>query len=45
MIALTSNLAIAGRERIEFNPEWFDPQNDATPDGTTPRPEAAVNLS
>jgi predicted dehydrogenase len=34
VIALTSNLAIADNRRIEFLPEWFDIQSDATPDGS-----------
>jgi predicted dehydrogenase len=34
IIALTSNLAIAENRRIEFQPEWFDIQSDATPDGS-----------
>jgi predicted dehydrogenase len=33
IIALTSNQAMAGRKRIEFRPEWFDPkQMDQVPD-------------
>ena len=34
VIALTSNLALAENRRIEFLPEWFDIQSDATPDGS-----------
>lgn len=34
IIALTSNIAIAENRRIEFQPEWFDVQSDATPDGS-----------
>lgn len=30
--ALTSNLAIRRRQRIEFKPDWFDPNNDAVPE-------------
>ncbi len=38
VIALTSNLAIAQQRRIEFQPEWFDVNSDATPEGDSPRP-------
>ena len=34
MIALTTNLAVQRRERIEFNDAWFDIKQDATPDGS-----------
>jgi predicted dehydrogenase len=37
VIALTSNLAIAKCERIEFDPAWFDIDRSETPDGSTPR--------
>jgi predicted dehydrogenase len=37
VIALTSNIAMAKQERIEFDPEWFDPESDATPEGIKPR--------
>ncbi len=30
--ALTSNLAIRRRQRIEFKPEWFDPDSDEVPE-------------
>ena len=36
VIALTTNLAIAQRRRIEFDPDWFDFEKDATPEGETP---------
>ncbi len=39
VIALTTNLAVQRRERIEFNDEWFDIKKDATPDGSK------INLS
>jgi len=42
VIALTSNIAIAERKRIDFKPEWFDPTRSETPDGTTPRQAAQV---
>jgi hypothetical protein len=42
VIALTSNLAIAKRERIEFKPEWFDINSDETPEGTKPRAAAEI---
>ena len=32
IIALTSNLAMKHRQRIEFKPEWFDPQSSDVPD-------------
>jgi predicted dehydrogenase len=35
--ALVCNLAIRRKERIEFQPAWFDVQDDATPDGNAPR--------
>jgi len=38
VIALTSNIAMARNERIEFKPEWFDIQSDETPEGEAPRP-------
>ena len=36
VIALTTNIAAQRKERIEFNPEWFDPESDATPEGVKP---------
>ena len=32
IIALTSNLAMKRKQRIEFQPEWFDAKNTAVPD-------------
>lgn len=32
IMALTANLAMRNKVRIEFRPEWFDPENDATPE-------------
>lgn len=32
IMALTSNLAMKHKIRIEFKPEWFDPENPATPE-------------
>jgi predicted dehydrogenase len=32
IIALTSNLAMRHRQRIEFQPEWFEAENPAVPD-------------
>jgi predicted dehydrogenase len=32
VMALTANLAMATRKRIEFKPEWFDPDSDAVPE-------------
>ena len=43
VVALTTNIAARGTEkngftseRIEFKPEWFEPNNDQTPDGSKP---------
>jgi predicted dehydrogenase len=36
VIALTSNLAAREGKSIEFNPAWFDPASDETPDGEKP---------
>ena len=32
IMALTSNLAMKAKRRIAFKPEWFDPENSATPE-------------
>ncbi len=32
IMAMTANLAMKHKTRIEFKPEWFDPENDATPE-------------
>ncbi len=32
VISLTSNLAIRRQQRIEFKPEWFDPESDEVPE-------------
>lgn len=32
IMALTSNLAMKHKKRIEFKPEWFDPENPAAPE-------------
>jgi len=32
IMAMTANLAMAHQKRIVFKPEWFDPDNDATPE-------------
>lgn len=37
VIALTSNLAVDKGEKIIFDPKWFDPNDDATPEGNAPR--------
>jgi len=37
IIALTSNIAMKENRRIEFKPEWFDIQNNETPEGKAPR--------
>jgi predicted dehydrogenase len=36
VIALTTNLAARKGKRMEFKKEWFDPDDDATPDGRKP---------
>ncbi len=36
IIALTTNIAIAQNQRIEFKPEWFDINSDETPEGVKP---------
>ena len=43
VIALTTNLAIKKGTRIEFNPKWFDPNDDATPEGDKPRQAADIS--
>lgn len=37
VIALTSNIAMREGRRIEFDPEWFNPDSPATPDGSQVR--------
>ena len=37
VIALTSNIAIAKKQRIEFQSEWFQIDRDETPEGVKPR--------
>lgn len=32
IMALTANMAMALQTRIEFKPEWFDPESDAAPE-------------
>ncbi len=36
VIALTTNIAARKGLRIDFNPQWFDPQSDETPEGVKP---------
>jgi predicted dehydrogenase len=43
VIALTSNIAIRDQKRIDFDPKWFDPNDDATPDGTPPRASSDIS--
>jgi predicted dehydrogenase len=33
VIALTTNIAMRQNRRIEFDPAWFDPKSDKTPEG------------
>jgi predicted dehydrogenase len=42
VIALTSNIAIAKCQRIEFDPAWFDIERSETSDGSTPRQASQV---
>lgn len=44
VIALTTNIAIANKQRIDFKPEWFDPTNDAVPGGPKPRKASDVKV-
>ena len=32
IMALTANLAMTHRKRVNFKPEWFDPASDAVPE-------------
>lgn len=36
VIALTTNIAAREGRRIEFDPRWFDPDSDETPEGVKP---------
>jgi hypothetical protein len=36
IIALTTNMAIKQKTRIEFKPEWFEIDSDETPEGVKP---------
>jgi hypothetical protein len=36
VIALTANMAARQGRRIEFQDAWFEPENNATPEGKTP---------
>ncbi|MEQ8847788.1 Gfo/Idh/MocA family oxidoreductase [Botrimarina sp.] len=45
VIALTTNIAIAEQQRIEFDPDWFDPESDAVPGGRSPVKADAVKTS
>ncbi|CAN0352870.1 unnamed protein product, partial [Ectocarpus sp. 4 AP-2014] len=45
VIALTTNIAIANKERIDFNPNWFDPKSDEVPGGPeAPKPRKASDV-
>ncbi|QDT64438.1 Gfo/Idh/MocA family protein [Calycomorphotria hydatis] len=37
VMALTANLAMKHKTRIEFRDEWFDPENPATPEEDVPK--------
>ncbi len=45
VIALTSNLAMERKERIEFAPEWFKIESNAVPAGPEPRPAESIGKS
>ncbi len=45
IIALVSNMAMARQERIEFKPEWFEPESPETPEGITPKEASQIKLS
>ncbi len=45
VIALTSNIAMAKQQRIDFDPAWFDPKSDATPEGIKPRQASELKRS
>ena len=36
VIALAANQAINTQSRVTFDPAWFEPQSDATPEGDAP---------
>jgi len=36
VIALVANQAINSQKRLDFDPAWFDPESDATPEGIAP---------
>jgi len=42
IIALTTNIAIKEKRRIDFKPEWFDINSDETPEGIAPSVKAAT---
>ncbi len=45
VIALTSNLAMERKERIEFDPDWFAIDKNAVPSGAEPRPAESIGKS
>lgn len=45
VIALTSNLAMERKERIEFDPKWFEIESDEVPTGEKPRQGKDINKS
>ncbi|MCO6046331.1 Gfo/Idh/MocA family oxidoreductase [Aeoliella sp. ICT_H6.2] len=45
IIALTSNLAMEKKERIEFNPDWFKIDRDEVPAGEKPRQAKDIKKS
>jgi len=45
VIALTTNIAMRENRRIEFEPAWFDIDQDATPEGIKPSVESKASPS
>ncbi|TWT35538.1 Glucose--fructose oxidoreductase precursor [Posidoniimonas corsicana] len=45
VIALVSNQAIREKTRIDFDPEWFDPNSDAVPEGPAPKKADDIKVS
>ncbi|TWT86883.1 Glucose--fructose oxidoreductase precursor [Pseudobythopirellula maris] len=45
VVALTSNIAMDENRRVEFDPAWFDPDSDATPEGKAPRKAGDITIA
>ena len=37
IMALTANMAMKYKRRIEFKPDWFDPASEANPEVDVPK--------